>query len=182
MNILDQIKTAVALVELKSIRKHDALLVLEDKRTGRRRLIWGRNIVTTAGNTWYAQKACGQTPTNAFTSLYLATAGPSTPAVGDDYDDFTVQSGSEKAVTSGYPKVPDTDSDNTGLGATVVSWKFEYATSDGPFATAITHSFISIASATTGSPILNSYKWSSSWTKDVSTSAKVFANHTVLGS
>ena len=163
-------------------RKHDGLLVLEHHITGQKRAIWGRNIVTTAGNVWYAEKACGLTPTNAFANLYLATAGPATPAVGDDYADFTVQAGSEKAKSAGYPDCPDDDADNTGDGATVVSWKFEYATSDGPFSSAITHSFIAKAAASGTDPLLNSYKWGSSWTKDASTSAKVFANHTMLGS
>jgi hypothetical protein len=165
--------------------EHDALLVLTDKVTGRQRRIWGRNLVTTAGNVWYAQKACGQSPTNDFDSLYLATAcaeGGGNPIVTSDYGDFTVQAGSEKHVTATYPMTPDTDTDNTGDGTTVVSWKFEYAAGDGPFATAITHSFIAKTGASGTDPILNGYKWASSWTKDASTSAKVFANHTILGS
>ncbi len=162
--------------------QHDALLVLTAERTGKKRYIWGRNIVTTAGNTWYAQSACGQAPTNTFASLYLATAGPATPGVTDNYGSFTVQAGSEKAKTAGYPQSPDADADNTGDGATIVSWAFAYTTGDGPFNTAITHSFIAKASAGGTDPILNSYKWAASWTKDASTSAKVFANHTILGS
>lgn len=180
--MLKKLRLLFALIQLKLTRTHDALLVLDNHVTGQRRLVWGRNIVTTAGNTWYAEKACAQSPTNAFANLYLATAGPATPAVDDDYSDFTVQAGSEKAKSAGYPKTPDDDADNTGDGATVVSWKFEYTTGDGPFATAITHSFIAKAGASGTDPILNSYKWASSWTKDSSTSAKVFANHTVLGS
>ena len=161
--------------------EHDALLVLTNKVTGKQRRIWGRNIVTTAGNTWYAQVACGQTPTNTFADLYLATAGPSTPGVTDNYGSFTVASGSAKAKTAGYPQVPDADTDNTGDGATIVSWKFEYTTGDGPFATPITHSFIAKTGASGTDPILNSYKWGTSWTKDASTSAKIFTNHTIIG-
>lgn len=176
------LSTALAMTALHTTRTHDALLVLTDESTGRQRHIWGDNIVTTAGNTWYAQLACAQTPTNAFANLYLATAGPATPAVTDNYGTFTVVAGSSKAKTAGYPKTPDDDADNTGDGDTVVSWKFEYSTADGPFATAITHSFIAKASASGTDPILNSYKWAASWTKDSSTSCKVFSNHTILGS
>lgn len=160
--------------------QHDALLVLENKRTGKKRFIWGRNIVTTAGNVYYAQKACGESPTNTFANLYLATAGPATPAVDDDYSDFTVVAGSSKAKSSGYPKTNDGDTDNTGAGTTVVTWLFEYATGDGPFTT-ITHSFIAKSGASGTDPLLNSYKWASSWSKDASTSAKIFSNHTMLG-
>jgi len=164
--------------------EHDALLVLTNEVTGKKRRIWGRNIVTTAGNTWYAESACGQVVTNDFTSLYLATAcseGGGDPVVGSDYGDFTVHAGSEKAVTATYPMCPDTDTDNTGDGATIVSWAFAYTTGDGPFV-AITHSFISTAAAGGTDPILNGYKWGAAWDKDASTSAKVFANHQLLGS
>jgi len=160
--------------------KADACLILENHKTGEKRIIWGRNIVTNAGDIWYAQRAAGETPTNDFNSLYLASNGPDPVGKSDNYDSFTVISGSEKLVSSGYPKTNDDDPDNTGSGADVVTWLFEYATSDGPFNN-VTHSFISVAGAGSGSDILNSYKWSESWSKDSSTSAKIFANHTMNG-
>ncbi len=172
------------LSQLKQRGEHDALLVLENHKTGEVRHIWGRNIVTTAGNVWYAQKACGESPTNTFANMYLATACGEvggTPVVGSDYGDFTVVAGSSKAKTATYPKTADADGDNTGAGVTVVSWLFEYTTGDGPF-TDITHSFIAKSGASGTDPILNGYKWATAWSKDASTSAKVFANHTLLGS
>jgi hypothetical protein len=159
--------------------EHDALAVLTNEVTGRKRYIWGRNIVTDAGDVYYAQKACGESATNTFANLYLATGGPSTPGKTDNYGSFTGVTG-EKAKSSGYPKTNDDDSDNTGKTTDTVSWKFEYITSDGPY-TSITHSFIAKASATGTDPILNSYKWGASWSKDTSTSCKVFANHTMNG-
>jgi hypothetical protein len=167
--------------EKKRLLGGDALLVLTNHKTGKVRKIWGRNIVTNAGDTYYAQKACGEAATNTFANLYLATAGPATPLKTDTYGSFTVHAGSEKAKSSGYPKTADADTDNTGAGVDIVSWKFEYTTGDGPF-TAVTHSFIAKASASGTDPILNSYKWGSIWAKDASTSVKVFANHEVLGS
>lgn len=164
----------------EDLRHHDALVLLIDHLTGRREVIAGINIVTDEGDKFYAQCACGETPTNTFANLYLATAGPATPAKDDDYSDYTVAGGSEKAKTATYPKTNDNDTDNTGKGVDVISWKFEYTTGDGPF-TAITHSFIAAASASGTDPILNSYKWAASWDKDGSTSAKVFANHTENG-
>ena len=158
----------------------DAFVVLTNHETGEIRVIPGRNLVTDAGDTWYAQSACGETPTNDFVNLYLATSGPASPAKDDDYSDFGGVTG-EKAPTATYPKTNDGDSDNTGAGVDIVSWKYEYTTGDGPF-TAITHSFISIVTASGTDPLLNSYKWAASWDKDGSTSAKIFANHEMLGS
>jgi hypothetical protein len=168
------------LEEKLSLAPHDALLVLTNHKTGEVRKIWGRNIVTNAGDTYYAQAACGEAPTNSFANLFLATAGPATPDKGDDYSDFTVVAGSSKAKTATYPKTDDADADNTGAGVDVVSWKFEYTMGDGPF-TAITHSFIAASGASGSDPILNSYKWASAWDKDAATSAKIFANHEMLG-
>jgi hypothetical protein len=163
-----------------NILEHDALAILSNHQTGQRIVIPGRNIVTDEGDKFYAQSACGETPTKSFTSLYLCTAGPATPAKDDDTDEYTEHAGSEKAASAGYPKTNDDDGDNTGAGVDVISWKFEYTTGDGPFV-AITHSYISIASAGAAEAILNSYKWAASWGKDSSTSCKVFANHTANG-
>lgn len=167
--------------ELLRIAQGDALLILENHLTGKIRKIWGRNIITNEGDKWYAQKACGESPANNFANMYLATAGPATPAKTDNYGSFTVASGSEKAKTGGYPMTNDTDADNTGKGVDIVSWKHEYATSDGPF-TNIQWAFIAKAGASGTDPILNSYKWGSPWSKDTATSAKIFANHEMLGS
>jgi len=164
----------------KVLSKNDACVVLKNEKTGRIKIISGRNIVTDAGDVWYAESACGQVPTNTFANLYLATAGPATPAKNDNYSGFTVVAGSSKAKTAGYPQSPDADADNTGDGTDVVSWKFEYTTGDGPF-TAITHSFIAKTGASGTDPLLNSYKWGATWNKDTSTSAKIFANHTMNG-
>ncbi|GAG77122.1 unnamed protein product [marine sediment metagenome] len=125
--------------------QHDALLVLENHKTGKKRHIWGRNIVTNDGDLWYAESACGEVVTIDHDSLYLATAndeGGGAPTKTSTYGNFTVHAGSEKHVTVAYPQTNDADGDNTGSGVDIVSWKFEYTTGDGPFV-AITHSFIS---------------------------------------
>jgi hypothetical protein len=177
------VKKLLEQIKIGGIHQHDALLVLTDERTGEKRHIWGRNIVTNAGDVWYAQSAASEATTNAFANLYLATAcseAGGTPIKASDYGDFTVHAGSEKAKTATYPKTADADADNTGAGTDIVSWKFEYAAGDGPFV-AITHSFIAKAGAGGVDPILNGYKWGATWAKDAFTSAKVFANHEMLG-
>ena len=56
--------------EKERILAGDALLVLENHKTGEIRRIWGRNIVTNEGDKYYAQKACEESPTNVFANLY----------------------------------------------------------------------------------------------------------------
>lgn len=161
----------------------DAFVVLTNHETGKVRIIPGRNLVTDAGDVWYAQSACGEGVTNDFVNLYLATAcseAGGDPTKTSNYSHFTLHAGSEKAPTATYPKTNDGDSDNTGAGVDIVSWKYEYTTGDGPFV-AVTHSFISVVTASGSDPILNGYKWGAAWAKDGSTSAKIFANHEMLG-
>lgn len=162
----------------------DAFVVLTNEKTGEVTVIPGRNLVTNAGDQWYAESACAETPTNDFVNLYLATAcseGGGDPTKTSNYSHFTLHAGSEKAPTGGYPKSDDDDGDNTGAGVDIVSWAYAYGTGDGPFV-AVTHSFISVVTASGSDPILNGYKWGAAWGKDASTSAKVFANHEMLGS
>jgi hypothetical protein len=142
--------------------------------------ILGHNIVTNEGDKFYAQSACGETPTYAFDRMYLATAGPDTPAKDDDRSDFTDVAGSEKAKTAGYPKTNDDDSDNTGAGVDIISWLFSYTTGDGNWSS-ITHAYITIESPGVSEVLLASLKFASSWNKDSNTSAKVFVNHTQNG-
>ncbi len=167
------------LKEKINLAPHDALLVLTNHKTGEVRKIWGRNIITHAGDIYYAQSAAGEAVTNDFNSLYLATAGPAADK-GDDYGDFTVVAGSEQAVENLYPRTNDPDADNTGAGVNIVTWLFEYGTADGPFVN-ITHSFISITGAGGTDPILNSYEWAAAWDKDEFTSATIFSNHEFEG-
>ena len=169
--------------EKTNIAPHDALLILTNHKTGEVQKIWGRNIVTNAGDVWYAQSACSETPTNAFANLYLATACGETsgvPVKDSDYSDFTLHAGSEKAKSTDYPKTNDADVQNTGSGTDIVTWLFEYTSANGPFVD-VTHSFISIASASGTDPIMNGYKWTAAWSKDDSTQAKIFTNHEFLG-
>jgi hypothetical protein len=140
----------------------------------------GRNIVTDNGDQYYAEMACAQSPTKAYTTMYLASAGPGTPGKTDVRSAFTDISGSNKAKTSGYPKTADADGDNTGAGVDVISWLFAYTTGDGNW-TGITHCYITIASPGAAETLLCSIKFSAGWAKDANTSAKVFVNHTQNG-
>jgi hypothetical protein len=161
--------------------KVGVILVLNHMITGQRKVITGPpNLVTTAGNIYYADRCCETAPVPLFANLYLCTAGPTPVLVTSAYNDFTRHAGDEKAHTATYPLAPDTDADNTGLGETVVSWKFEYTAGDGPFV-AIQWAFISVAGAAGGAAILTGYKWVAAWNKDAATSAKIFFNHTLLG-
>jgi hypothetical protein len=139
-------------------------------------LIPGTNIVTTTGEVYYAQRACTESPTNNYTTMWLASNGPGTPAKTDNRGNFTDIASSNKANATNYPKSNDNDTDNTGAGANVISWLFSYAANDGNFAN-IGWCYVTKSGNTGNDSLLCSVKFGANWNKDSNTSAKVFVNH-----
>jgi hypothetical protein len=147
--------------------------------TGERRLMLGHNLITDDGELHYAELIAQESPTNAFGAMELATATP-TQAASDDRSDYTVQSGSEKAFSSGFPKRNDTDTDNTGKGVDVFTYKAEYAAADGNW-TGLDGGIITNASPGASEPILTGFDFASSVDKDSSTALTVYVNHAPTG-
>ena len=154
--------------------------VLENQKTGEKQIIETHNIVSDAGDIYYAQSGAAESPTNTFVNLYLGTSVSSPPAKANDYSDLTLQAASEKAPTATYPKTNDGDSDNTGSGTDVVTWTYEYTAGDGPW-TGITDGMISIATASGTDPILCHFEFAASFDKDSDTTLKVIVNHNANG-
>ena len=158
--------------------KENVIMVIT-KKDGTKIKLEANNIITNDGDLYYAQKACGETPTNIFANCVLGT-GSVAAAKDDDYDDMTPISGSNKAKTAGYPKTDDDDEDNTGAGVDVATWKFEWAAGDFS-ESAIYEGCITIASPIAGSKVLTRWVWGASFAKDSDTTLKLFVNHTMNG-
>lgn len=138
------------------------------------------NIVTTAGDVHYAQRATGQAVTNDFTSHAMASAGPATPAKGDTYGLYTVIAGSLKVNDTGYPQANNQDADNTTRGAGTITHKVSYTRGDFN-AASITHGLITIAAPVAGSALLCGYAWPAAFAKTVDDTLTVYVNHQILG-
>ena len=160
------------------VPRHDNVLaVLEGP--GGRLLIPAHNIVTDAGDVWYAQSACGETPTDAFDTMVMCSAG--TPGKTAVYSDFTPIAGSTKVVSATYPKTNDVgDADNTGDGINIVSWLGNWSKSDFNHA-AITHGLITIPSPSAPDNLLTGYAFGAPFAKTANDTLKVFVNHQLLG-
>jgi hypothetical protein len=152
------------------------IVVLLQKKDKLVNFVFGRNIVTSTGDIYYAQKACGETPTNNYTDMYLASAGPATPAKTDNRANFTDIAGTNKTKSANYPRTADPDTDNTGNGANIASWLFSYAAGDGNWS-GISHAYLTKNGPAANESLLCSIKFASNWAKDSNTSAKVFVNH-----
>lgn len=141
------------------------------------------NIVTAAGDVWYAEKACAQTPTNGFNRHAMASARTSAWAktgAASQYGNATVISGSSQANDGTYPKTADSDTDNTGAGADIVTHRVSYtaASFSGTIVAGLFHDSTQTVS---GSPLLTGYDFTS-FSKASTDTLKVFVNHDVTGS
>ena len=145
-----------------------------------------KNIVTTAGDTYYAQRGVGTTPTNfnsagVFNGKAFLSQTTGTPTKSDNYSTIsaTIQNGTGNSVASTYPKTNDTDIDNTGAGPTVITYLYTFSTGN----TYTNVADVSIAgNAPTGTdPLLMRAKFASTFTKATTDTLKVFVNHTMNG-
>lgn len=159
------------------VPKHQNILAVLARHDGKL-LVPAANIVTDAGDTWYAQSACGETPDDTFAIVELGSAG--TPAKDADRSDFTPIGSTQKAFASGYPKSDDDDEDNTGAGADIVSFLAEYGKADFNHA-AITHGWITTSGASGSEALLTGFAFASGFEKTADDTLKVFINHTITG-
>ena len=160
-------------------------IVKENTLTGQKTWLYTHNIVTNDGDLYYAQKSVGGTPTSDFGGsdgrMELRT-GSATPAKAHVYSDVTTPvTASRKVKDNTYPKTADDDSDNTGAGADIVTWRTSWTTSDFN-ATAIIGGCFHVggASPASGSKLLTHFSITS-FNKTASDTLKIFVNHTFNG-
>jgi hypothetical protein len=137
------------------------------------------NLITNAGDLYMAELLAGETPTNAFINCFLGS-GSVAAAKDDDFSDFTLIASTEKAPSTGYPKTNDLDADNTGKGADICTWKFEWTTSDFN-SSIIREGIISIASASGSDPIFNRWVEGAAYEKSASATLVQYVNVTITG-
>ena len=155
--------------------------VLTNVRTGEQRTFIGRNIVTNDGDAYYAQMACGETPTDDFDAAGAGIRlGTGTSAVAkSDTDVTTEDSDGRLDVDSGYPKTDDDDTDNSGAGADIVTWRFSYTTAEGNIADIAELAIVDDRATPTAA--LCHALFTSAFTKTSSDTLKIFVNHTFNG-
>ncbi len=165
--------------------------VLTDKN-GKTRTFQTRNIVTDAGDLYYAERgAAVAVPTNfvdgggAFDGvmeLYDNSPANSAPAKGNDRSNLTgtLAPSSTKAMDATYPLVNDPDGDNTGAGTDVVTYRVSYTTGEANAAD-ITDVIITNPTPGASEPLLMHAEFGAAFTKTSSDTLKVFVNHQLNG-
>ena len=159
------------------VPKKNNVLAIREGLNGKT-LIPASNIVTDAGDIYYAQAMALETPTNTFTTHYVCTAG--TPGKAQDLSDFTEVAASAKTVSGGYPVTDDSDTDNTGAGTDICTQLAEWTKADFN-QVGITHGVITNATPGASEPLLTGYAFAASFDKTANDTLKVFVNHEALG-
>lgn len=171
------------------------VMVLENIHTGEKTTYTGKNIVTDAGDLFYAQRCAlltvgspiGPVPTN-FTDtngvpdmlmeLYSGASGA--PDKANDRSDLaTLVTGSDQVIDATYPKVNDDDVNNTGAGVDIVTYRVTYATGDANNAS-IADVILTNPDQGASEPILMHAEFTP-FAKTTSFILKVFLNHQLNG-
>jgi hypothetical protein len=168
-------------VDLAFFRKwagrYNVLAVLENRRTGKKRRIWGKNILTTKGNQYYA--AAGAAEASAFTLTALRLGINSTAPSAGDADVLTSFASCGQALDVDYPMTSDTDTDNTSAASNVVTWRATWGTADASQAGIVE---VAVAdSYANPSNIINRALFTAAFDKTSSDTLKIFVNHTFSG-
>lgn len=157
------------------------LAILRNESLGMELLVPGLNIVTDAGDTYYAQSAVSETPTNDFdhanSGLRLGDDNTAPTKSDTDVTNFLATSG--HALDATYPQTVDPDTDNTGDGVDIVTWRYSYTTSEGNVAAIIEGAIVD--NRTTPTAALTHFLFGGVFTKTSSDTLKIFVNHNFLG-
>jgi hypothetical protein len=138
-----------------------------------------KNIVTTAGDLFYAQSAASQTPTVNFKAGGARLGSGSTTPTKADTSVTTFLTGTGHAIDSGYPKTADTDAANSGSGVSTITWRFSYLAGEGNAVNIIEGAIVnSITSPTT---CLCHFLFSAAFTKTSSDTLTLYVNHLFYG-
>lgn len=159
--------------------KENVFLVLTNIYTKKSRIILGKNIVTDAGDIFYAQKISGEATTNPFDIMELGINGAAPVKTSDRSNVTTPVGSSQKVFDLGFPKSNDLSAVNTGKGIDVVTFSVIYLVGEAN-ANDIDRVIITNATPGASEPVLM-HASVTPFTKTSSDILQVFVNHTMNG-
>jgi hypothetical protein len=158
-----------------------------DEQNWNKEWMYTHNVVTNDGDIYYAKQGANETHAanedfGDVTARMELRTGAASPAKGDTYTNVTTPiTASRKVLDTSYPKTNDTgDSDNTGDGVDVVSYRTSWTTGDFNSTGIIGGCIHENASPTASTKLLT--HWSiTSFDKTSNDTLKIFVNHTMDG-
>ena len=163
----------------KELPEFNIIAIVQDKFGKVKTIAHAKNIVTNAGDEFYAQLGAEETPDNVFAECQLGT-GSTAEDKTDDWSDLTLIASSEKALTATYPKADDQSADNTGKALDSVTYKYEWTGADFNDS-AIYEGIICVTGASGTDPILTRWVWGAAFEKTASDTLTLYVNHNFLG-
>jgi len=132
LTVLQQLRDAIRLGEaIEKMRiGENIVLVFTDHEKDRTEILFSHNIVTDAGDLYYAQHGANQTPNPNFAvtgGMRLGTGAGTPDKSWTDCDTFF---GVGKVISATYPKTNDGDPSNTGADVDIVSYRHEWSTTE----------------------------------------------------
>lgn len=148
-----------------------------------------KNLVTNDGDLFYAERGVDTSVPTNFTNgsgtydgvLILGNTGsPTTRVKTHNVSILTPIPGSTATIQATYPKVNDTDTDNSGRGADIITYKYVYSTS--AFTTnAFTEGAITNPSPATSEAAMTTFILTTD-SKSSTQTLTVYINHSLTGS
>lgn len=163
--------------------------VLRDTTTGAVRTYTTKNIITDPGDLFYAERSVQTAiPTNFVDGsgnfdgvVELYNGASAAPAKGNDRSDLVgLVAGSEKTMSSTYPKVADADVLNTGSGTDIVTYLAHWLDSEANVA-GIADVIITNPSPGAAEPLLMHAEFDAPFAKTSNETLDVFINHRMNG-
>ncbi len=157
------------------LKRKGTVVVILNTPSGKRKFVC-KNIITTAGDIFYAQRGAGETPTNDFKNLRLGSSNPVNTGKDSTTSSITLISNTEKAPSAGYPKTNCQDADNGYGGENVITYKYEYGKADFN-APVVSEGIICVAGAGAGAPVLCHFAFETAFEKTANDTLIIFVNH-----
>lgn len=177
--LFQRIKNLIASLVGEKAAWSGVVVVILEGVYGKKRFVFN-NMITNAGDIFYAQRGANQTPTNAFSNLFLGSKAIPTVSKTSNFASMTLIAGTNKALTATFPKTNDTDPDNGHGAANTVTYKYVYGKADFN-APSITEGVIAIPTATGTNPVLCHFAFPSAFEKTANDTLTVFVNHQSIG-
>lgn len=156
------------------------IVAVIEKADGSKDWYVAKNLVTDAGDRYYAQTIVGTTLSHNYKATAIMRLGTNTLTAAKGSKDAagTFATGT-KSLDANYPMVSDTDTDNTGSGSDIVTWRFTYGTADGNANNINSAAVCNALHAPTEA--LTTFNFASQFNKTSSDTLKVFVNHEMRG-
>jgi hypothetical protein len=156
----------------------NVIAMLEDINTGRKRFYHGSNLVGISGNKYYAYKMVGGS-LFLVNGMRLGTASVVVSAADIDVTTSINSAGAKLSIDATYPMQSDTDTNNSGRGSNVVTWRVTF--SAATFSQVGVRELALVDAPLAPTQALTHALFAAAFDKTLTDTLTVYVNHTITG-